>query len=219
MFDTKKSDFATTIGGFLLVGFLALCIGLRLLNIEFDMFGGAGVVNLSFLLTTIGVLVGFFCLYKAFLTEGFTFLMVSAFGYACFSATTVPVGLDLAIGMCALFAIIAFMGFREGYLDLTIINVAFAVVALVYFGFDLSDMGFLNIILGLLLFVAAGVSGYVAVVDWISAQDFILEYEEEVFGDCCCCDDDCDCDDDCCCEEEEEDDCGCGDDCCCHKKD
>ena len=219
MFDTKKSDFATTIGGFLLVGFLALCIGLRVLNIEFDMFGGAGVLNLSFLQTTIGVLVGFFCLYKAFLTEGFTFLMVSAFGYACFSATTVPVGLDLAIGMCALFAIIAFMGFREGYLDLTIINVAFAVVALVYFGFDLSDMGFLNIILGLLLFVAAGVSGYVAVVDWISAQDFILEYEEEVFGDCCCCDDDCDCDDDCCCEEEEEDDCGCGDDCCCHKKD
>ena len=219
MFDTKKSDFATTIGGFLLVGFLALCIGLRLLNIELDLFNGAGVVNLSFLLTTIGVLVGFFCLYKAFLTEGFTFLMVSAFGYACFSATTVPVGLDLAIGMCALFAIIAFMGFREGYLDLTIINAAFAVVALVYFGFDLSDMGFLNIILGLLLFVAAGVSGYVAVVDWISAQDFILEYEEEVFGDCCCCDDDCDCDDDCCCEEEEEDDCGCGDDCCCHKKD
>ncbi|MGN1044645.1 MAG: hypothetical protein ACI4Q9_01650 [Candidatus Methanomethylophilaceae archaeon] len=211
MFDTKRSDFATTIGGFLLVAFFALCIGLRMFNIELDLFEGEGILKLTRLLTVIGVLVGFFCLCKAFLTEGFTFLLVTAFGYAAASAIP-PVGLDLAIGMCALFAVVAFMGYREGYLDLTIINALFALVALLYFGFDLSDMGFVYIILGLLLIVAAGVSGYVAVVDWISAQDFILEYEEEVFGDCCCCDDD-----DCCCDDD--DDCCCDDDCDCHKKD
>ena len=36
-------------------------------------------------------------------------------------------------------------------------------------------------------------------------QDIAMDYEEEMFGDCCC-DDDCEC----------GDDCDCGNDCECH---
>jgi hypothetical protein len=100
------------------------------------------------------------------------------------------------------------MGFREGYLDLAIINGLFALFSFIAFGFDFEAEA-VFVFLGLFMIAAAAVSFYVAVVEWMGAQDFIQEYEEAVFGGCCC-DDDCDCG----CEDGE---CDCGDECTCHK--
>ena len=207
MFNNNKSDFAATIGGFLLVGFIALLLGVFTLDriLEFMEYPYMG--SIPFLACIIGILAGFICLYKAFLTEGFTFILVSVCGYVAYTSE----GMMIALAFLALFAIVAFMGFREGYLDLAIINGLFAIFSFVGFGFDLADAEFMYVILGLVLLAAATVSFYVAVIEWMGAQDFIQEYEEAVFGGCCC-DDDCDCD----CEDGE---CDCGDECTCHKDD
>ena len=206
MFNNNKSDFAATIGGFLLVGFIALLLGVFTLDriLEFMEYSYMG--SLPFLACIIGILAGFICLYKAFLTEGFTFILVSVCGYVAYTSE----GMMIALAFLALFAIVAFMGFREGYLDLTIINGLFAIFSFIYFGFTF-EAAVIFVLAALILLAAAAVSFYVAVVEWMGAQDFIQEYEEAVFGGCCC-DDDCDCD----CEDGE---CDCGDECTCHKDD
>ena len=218
MFNNNKSDFAATIGGFILVGFLALCLAVRTLDIKYEFvdYFVYNMSNLAFTITVVGVLCGIVCLYKAFLTEGFTFLLVSLFAYA---TAGMDAALPVAIAFLAVFVIVGFMGFREGYLDLAIINGLFAVYAFSYLGFFYDAESFIFLFAGILMILAAAVSFYVAVVEWMGAQDFIQEYEEAVFG--CCCDDDCCCeDDDCGCGcgcEDDDCECECGDDCTCHK--
>jgi hypothetical protein len=208
MFNNNKSDFAATIGGFILVGFLALCLAVRTFDIKFDFVDYIvhDMSGVAFLITVVGVFCGIVCLYKAFLTEGFTFILVPLFAYA---TAGMDAALPVAIGFLIVFLIIGFMGFREGYLDLAIINGLFAVYAFAYLGFFYDAESFIFLFAGILMVLAAAVSFYVAVIEWMGAQDFIQEYEAAIFG--CCCDDD-----DCCCGCE-DDDCECGDDCTCHK--
>ena len=205
MFNNNKSDFASTIGGFFIVGFVALLLGVYSLDFCWDFMDYPYMGTIPSIACIIGIITGFICLYKAFLTEGFTFILVSVCGYTVYVSN----GMMIALAFLVLFAIVGFMGFREGYLDLAIINGLFALFSFIAFGFDFYDAEFIFVFLGLFMIAAAAVSFYVAVVEWMGAQDFIQEYEEAVFGGCCC-DDDCDCG----CEDGE---CTCGDECTCHK--
>jgi len=209
MFNNNKSDFAATIGGFFLVGFFALCLAINVLDARFEWTDGMYMGSLFLVASVIGLITGFVCLYKAFLTEGMTFILVSVCAL-CISGGIIgnPAhGISLSLVFLVAFAIVAFMGFREGYLDLTIINGLFAIFSFIYFGFTF-EAAVIFVLAALILLAAAAVSFYVAVVEWMGAQDFIQEYEEAVFGGCCddncCCDDDCDCD----CDDDE---------CDCHK--
>lgn len=204
MFNNNKSDFAATIGGFILVGFVAACVAMSALDYNFGFSeNGYSMGSIPLFTMFLGLFVGIVCLYKAFLTEGMTFILVSLCAYLIEPGTH---WIGLSIIFLVTFAIVGYMGFREGYLDLAIINGLFGICAFCSFGFTYSSGDIMLLFIGLIMLAAAVISFYVAVVEWMSAQDFIQEYEEAVFGcgdDCCCCEGGCECDDEVCeCGEE-----------------
>lgn len=215
MFNNNKSDFGATIGGFLIVGFLALLLGITMWDLKFDFTGETYFTYLGSLFSIvciIGIITGFICLYKAFLTEGVTFILVSVCALSISGGIygfPFVVGMPVAIAFLVAFVIAGFMGFREGYLDLAIINGLFGAFALGIFGFTYEPEAMVYLFLGIFTVAAAAVSFYVALVEWMGAQDFIQEYEEAVFG--------CGCDDECGCGCEDDDECECGENCTCNK--
>lgn len=218
MFNNNRSDFAATIGGFFLVGFFAACLGISHLDIKFN-FDDVHLYigRVIFIATVLGIFAGLVCLYKAFLTEGMTFLLVSVCSLVITGGLfgEPSAGISLSIAFLVAFAIVGYMGYREGYLDLAIINGLFGAYAFFTFGFAYMPGDFIHVLLGIVMILVSVCSFYVAVVEWMGAQDFIHDYEEAMFEGYC--DDDCNCGCDEVCECEK---CGCEskDTCTCDNK-
>ena len=202
MFSTERSDFGSTIAGYLFSAILLLFGGLQLLNQQFEMFDAS--LDIPFrTLALLLVCASAIALWKAYIIDGVTFMLVGLTAYA-FVAGNVPMFL-IAIAIAALAA--AFMSYRVGDVFVLGLNVVLAIaVILMAFSVKADFLGDNPIVAGIFFLIAGCVAGYLCLSDWMLVQDISMDYEEEMMGDCCCDDDECCCDDDC----------DCGDDCECH---
>ena len=196
MFSTERSDFGSTIAGYLFSAILLLFAGLQLLNQQFDMFETSLDVpfrTLALLLVCASAI----ALWKAYIIDGVTFMLIGLTAYA-FVAVNVPMFM-IAIAIAALAT--AFMSYRVGDVFVLGLNIVRA-IAMLLMAFT-AKADFLSdnpIIAGVFFLIAGCVAGYLCLSDWMLVQDISMDYEEEMMGDCCCdedCDCDCDCDEDC----------------------
>ena len=195
MFSTERSDFGSTIAGYLFSAILLLFAGLQLLNQQFDMFETSLDVpfrTLALLLVCASAI----ALWKAYIIDGVTFMLIGLTAYA-FVAVNVPMFM-IAIAIAALAT--AFMSYRVGDVFVLGLNVVLAIGAiLMAFTANADFLADNPIIAGIFFFIAGIVAGYLCLSDWMLVQDISMDYEDEMFGDCCC-DDDCECGEDCDCE-------------------
>ena len=198
MFSTERSDFGSTIAGYLFSAILLIFAGLQLFNQQFDMFETSMAVpfrTVALLLVGASVI----ALWKAYIIDGVTFMIIGLSAYA-FVAGNVPMFL-IALAIAA-FAT-AFMSFRVGdvfVLSLNaIVGVSLILLAIVPKVDALNDN---PVITGIIMLIAGLLAGYLCLSDWMLVQDISMDYEDEMFGDECCCDDDCGCDGECDCEGE-----------------
>lgn len=224
MFEVKKSDFAVTICGYTLIAFAsmvfaicALMVFFKVSSPEINFVANMGLmIGKAPVLKICGVLclaIGAFALYNAFLTDGALFAL---FGLTLFCTG----GFPIAVGFSVLYLIIAYMAYREMTIDTAIIAVIMALVSMLVYGLVLKEMMPLVLIVGIACAAVAATASYVAVSEWMGAQEYIQECKESFFGafddDCKCkdCSGDCDdctvCDECCTCKV---DNC----DCSCHK--
>ena len=203
MFSTERSDFGSTIAGYLFSAIALIFAALQLFNLQFDMFESSLAVpfgTLAFLLIVASAI----ALWKAYIIDGVTFMLVGLVSYA-FVAGDVPLFL-IVIGIAALAT--GFMSYRVGDVFVLGLNVLLAIsMFLAAFAPKAAFLADNPVIAGIFLLIAGLVAGYLCLSDWMLVQDIALDYEEEMYGDCCC-DDDCECGDDCDCEGE----CHCHDD-------
>ena len=199
MFSTERSDFGSTIAGYFLAAVVFLFGGLLLLNMQFDIFSNVSTMPFQFLALLL-VCAGAIALWKAYIIDGITFMIAGLISYA-FIAGDVPMFL-IALAFAALAT--GFMAYRVGDVFVLLLNVCVAISSII--GALSSGIDFFvdnPIVSGIFLIVAAGLAGYLCLSDWMLVQDIAMDYEDEMFDDCCC-DDDCDCGDDCECHCHDE---------------
>ena len=205
MFSTERSDFGSTIAGYLFSAMLLIFGALQLINQQFEIFEGS--VNLAFRTLAL-LLVGasVIALWKAYIIDGVTYMIVALTAYAFLAMDPMFM---FAIAIAALAT--AFMSYRVGDVFVLSLNVIVA-IAVIIIGLSvkvdaLSDN---PVIAGIALLIAGAIAGYLCISDWMLVQDIAMDYEEEMYGDDCCCgdddccgDDECDCEGECHCHDEE----------------
>jgi len=192
MFSTERSDFGSTIAGYFLAAIALLFGGLKLLNLQCDLFPDTNYVPFG-ILALLLICAGAIALWKAYIIDGITFMIVGLTAYA-FSVGNVPMFL---IALACAASATAFMSLRVGDVFVLSLNVGVAIAAII--GALAAKIDFFvdnPIVSGIFLFIAAGIAGYLCISDWMLVQDIAMDYEDEMFDDCCC-------DDDCCCGEGE----------------
>ena len=199
MFSTERSDFGSTIAGYLFSAILLLFAGLQLLNQQFEMFKVSFIIPFQTLALLL-VCASAIALWKAYIIDGVTYMLVALTAYA-FVVGNVPMFL-IVIAIAALAT--AFMSYRVGDVFVLGLNVVLAIaVILMAFTVKADFLSDNPIIAGVFFLIAGMVAGYLCLSDWMLVQDISMDYEEEMMGDCCC-DDDCDCSDDCECHCHDE---------------
>ena len=206
MFSTERSDYGSTIAGYLLSAVMLIFAALQEFNGQFNLFTES--VDVPFrTLALFLVIAGAIAIWKAYITDGVTFMIIGLGAYAF--VTNVPMFL-IALAIAAL--VTAFMTYRVGDMFALALNAVFA-VAMILVAFT-SEADFLAdnpVIAGIVFLIGAGIAGYLCLSDWMLFQDIAKDYFDEMFGDEECC-----CDDDCCCNDEE---CHCHDgECDCHNE-
>ena len=200
MFSTERSDFGSTIIGYFLSAIALLFGGLKLANIQFDWFPDTLYTPFT-VLAILLICASAVALWKAYIIDGITFMLVGLTSYV-FVTGNVPVFL-LVVVIAA--AVTAFMAMRVGDVFVFGLNVALGIGALI--GALAAKVTFFvdnPSISAVFLIIAGFVAGYLCISDWMLVQDIAMDYEEEMYGDDCCCDDECDCGDDCECHCHDE---------------
>ena len=200
MFSTERSDFGSTIAGYFLAAIALLFGALKFIDIQFDLLPDTTNYIPFQLLALLLVCAGAIALWKAYIIDGITFMIVGLTAYAFFVGN-VPMFL-VAIAFAA--SATAFMSFRVGDIFVLMLNVCIAIASLI--GALAAKVDFFvdnPIVSGIFLIIAAGLAGYLCLSDWMLVQDIAMDYEDEMF-DGCCCDDECDCGDDCECHCHDE---------------
>ena len=96
------------------------------------------------------------------------------------------------------------MSYRVGDIFVLGFNVILAVsMILIAFIGNVDFIADNPIIISIFLLIAGVIAGYLCISDWMLVQDIAMDYEEEMFDDCCC-DDECDGGDDCECHCHDE---------------
>ena len=207
MFSTERSDFGSTIAGYLLVAITLILGGLQFLNLQFELFDTTNVMIFK-ILPILLIAAGAIALWKAYIIDGVTYILV---GLSCsgFVLGTFDPMFMIALAIAA--AATAFMAYRVGDIFVLGLNAAFA-VSMVTIAF-LDGVNFISDnpgIISIPLLISGIIAGYLCISDWMLVQDISMDYEEEMMGDCCCnddCGDDCEChchDEECQCEEKDE---------------
>ena len=200
MFSTERSDFGSTIAGYLFAAILLLFSGLQLLNAQCDLFENSMDIPFRTIALLLVIASGI-ALWKAYLIDGVTFMIVGLLAYA-FIAGNVPMFL---IALACAASATAFMSFRVGDVFVLSLNVGVAIGAIIMALMPkVTFLGDNPIVAGIFFFLCAGLAGYLCISDWMLVQDIAMDYEEEMFDDCCCDDDDCCCGDDCECHCHDE---------------
>ena len=200
MFSTERSDFGSTIAGYLLVAITLILGGLQFLNLQFELFDTTNVMIFK-ILPILLIAAGAIALWKAYIIDGVTYILV---GLSCsgFVLGTFDPMFMVALAIAA--AATAFMAYRVGDIFVLGLNAAFA-VSIVTIAF-LDGVNFISDnpgVISIFLLISGIIAGYLCISDWMLVQDISMDYEEEMMGDCCC-DDDCDCSDDCECHCHDE---------------
>ena len=200
MFSTERSDFGSTIAGYLLAAILLLLGGLQFLNLQYDIFDTTNPTMFR-ILAILLVAAGAIALWKAYIIDGVTYIIVGLSGSGFMIGTLDPmfmVALAIAAGATA------FMSYRVGDIFVLGFNVILAVsMILIAFIGNVDFIADNPIIISIFLLIAGVIAGYLCISDWMLVQDIAMDYEEEMFDDCCC-DDECDCGDDCECHCHDE---------------
>ena len=200
MFSTERSDFGSTIAGYLFAAIMLLLGGLQFLNLQFDLFDTTNPVPFR-ILAILLVVSGAIALWKAYIIDGVTFILVGLSGSGFMIGTLDPMFM-IAIAIAALAT--AFMSYRVGDVFVLGLNVTLAVSAVLIA--LIANIDFISdnpIITSIFLLIGGIITGYLCLSDWMLVQDIAMDYEEEMFDDCCC-DDGCDCGDDCECHCHDE---------------
>ena len=201
MFSTKRSDFGSTIAGYLLAAVMLIFAALQLFNSQFDMFD----VSMDVPFRTIAmlcVIASAIALWKAYIIDGMTYMIIGLGAYAFI--TNVPMFL-IVLAIAAIFT--AVMSYRGGDVFVLSLNALVAVAFLLMAFTAKADFLADNpAIAGAFFLIAGLLAGYICFNDWSLFQDIVMDYEDEMFGDddCCCGDDDCECGDDCECHCHDE---------------
>ena len=196
MFSTERSDFGSTIAGYLFAAILLILGGLQFLNLQFDLFDTTNPVPFR-ILAILLVVSGAIALWKAYIIDGVTFMIVALSGSGFMIATLDPMFM-ITIAIAALAT--AFMSYRAGDYFVLALNVAVAIsVVLISLIANVDAISDNPAITGAFLLVAGAIAGYLCLSDWMLVQDIAMDYEEEMFGD-----DECDCGDDCECHCHDE---------------
>ena len=212
MFSTERSDFGSTIIGYFLSAIVLLFGGLTLMNLQFDWFPYTEYTPFS-ILTLLLICASAIALWKAYIIDGITFMVVGLTSYA-FATSNEHVFLIVVVIAAAA---TAFMSIRVGDVFVCGVNVTLGIASLIGALSVNVDFFVDNPVISAIFLVISGViAGYLCISDWMLVQDISMDYEDEMFGDDCCDDEGCSCgchDGECQCG----DDCDCGDDCECHK--
>ncbi len=203
MFSTERSDFGSTIAGYLLVAIALILGGLQFLNVQFELFDTTNPMMFR-ILAILLVAAGAIALWKAYIIDGVTYIIV---GLSCsgFMIMTLDPMFMFALAIAAVAT--AFMAFRVGDIFVLGLNVALAVSMILIAFLDGENFVSDNpVIISIFLLICGVIAGYLCISDWMLVQDISMDYEDEMFGDddCCCCDDDCECGDDCECHCHDE---------------
>ena len=198
MFSTERSDFGSTIAGYLFAAILLIFAALQLFNGQFKLFDNSVAVpfvTLAFLLVCASAI----ALWKAYIIDGVTFMLVGLTAYTfVYNGVTM---FSIAIAIAAVFA--GFMAFRVGDVFVLGLNAVLAISnILMAFTPKATFLADNPVIAGIFVLIAGLVAGYLCLSDWMLVQDISMDYEEEMFDDCC--DDECDCGDDCECHCHDE---------------
>lgn len=198
MFSTERSDFGSTIAGYLFAAILLIFAALQLFNGQFKLFDNSVAVpfvTLAFLLVCASAI----ALWKAYIIDGVTFMLVGLTAYTfVYNGVTM---FSIAIAIAAVFA--GFMAFRVGDVFVLGLNAVLAISnILMAFTPKATFLADNPVIAGIFFLIAGLVAGYLCLSDWMLVQDISMDYEEEMFDDCC--DDECDCGDDCECHCHDE---------------
>ena len=79
MFSTERSDFGSTIAGYLFAAILLILGGLQFLNLQFELFDTTNPVPFR-ILAILLVVSGAIALWKAYIIDGVTFMIVALSG-------------------------------------------------------------------------------------------------------------------------------------------
>ena len=200
MFSTERSDFGSTIAGYLFAAILLLFSGLQLLNAQCDLFENSMDIPFRTIALLLVIASGI-ALWKAYIIDGVTFILVGLSGSGFMIGTLDPMFM-IAIAIAALAT--AFMSYRVGDVFVLGLNVTLAVSAVLIA--LITNIDFISdnpIVTSIFLLIGGIIAGYLCLSDWMLVQDIAMDYEEEMFDDCCC-DDECDCGDDCECHCHDE---------------
>lgn len=200
MFSTERSDFGSTIIGYFLSAIALLFGGFKLIDMQFDWFPDAVYTPFT-VLAILLICASAVALWKAYIIDGITFMLVGLVSYSFVSGDVSVFLIVVTVAAAAT----AFMAMRVGDVFVFAVNVTLGIGALI--GAISAKVTFFvdnPIISGLFLVIAAGIAGYLCISDWMLVQDIAMDYEEEMYGDDCCCDDECDCGDDCECHCHDE---------------
>lgn len=198
MVSNEKSDFAVPVIGSLLLAVTLFIYGLYSLNYKYDFLTSS--YSILTVLFVFGVLLTFFAvasLWKAYLIEGMTFLLVGAVSLCTGILGFQNIRDDIIILIVVILAVVvAFMSYRAGDILILSINVLIAIASVGM----LSSINFdYVVVFGILTLVAGIIALYASVDDWMLVQDVASEYADDLYGDECTCDDE-----ECCCNDEEE---------------
>ena len=203
MFSTERSDFGPTIAGYLLVAAMFITIGASALNAQFDYpLGKFAVMDTMGALGWLLIGASVIALWKAYVLDGVTFL-----GAALIAMSMHFVFSPILVTVIFIAFLVAFMALRvcDYYvLALNAVIIIIAVLRIMLF----AEVSFLvdnPLIVAIPEFVAGLFAAALCINDWVLFQDLAMDYEEEMFGDDCCCDDECDCscEGECHCHDEE----------------
>ena len=200
MFSTERSDFGPTIAGYLLVAAMFITLGASALNAQFDYpLGKFAIMGMMGALGWLLIGASVIALWKAYVLDGVTYL-----GAALIAMSVHFIFSPVLVAVIFIAFLVAFMALRvcDYYaLALNAVIIITAVLRIMLF----ADAGFIvdnPIIVAIPEIVAGLFAAALCINDWVLFQDLAMDYEEEMFGDDCCCDDDCECSDDCDCEGE-----------------
>ncbi|MFA6709886.1 MAG: hypothetical protein WC067_04910 [Candidatus Methanomethylophilaceae archaeon] len=198
MFSNEKSDFAVPVIGSLLLAMTLFIYGLYSINYKYDFLTSS--YSILTVLFVFSILLTFFAvasLWKAYMIEGMTFLLVGAISLCTGVLGFQNIRDDIIILIVVILAIVvAFMSYRAGDIITLSINVLVAIASVGM----LSSIDYdYVVVFGILTLIAGIIALYASVDDWMLVQDVASEYADDLYGDECICDDE-----ECCCNGKEE---------------
>jgi len=194
MFSNEKSDFAVPVVGSLLLAMTLFIYGLYSINYKYDFLTTS--YSISAVLFVFGILLTFFAvasLWKAYLIEGMTFLLVGAVSLCAGMLGFQTIKDDILILIVVIIAVVvAFMSYRAGDIIILAINVLIAIASIGMLSCIEYDY---VLVFGILTLIAGMIALYASVDDWMLVQDVASEYADELFDEdeCCCDDEECNC--------------------------